>query len=127
MPAPLTVTRTGEATVISFSQPNFLEESVLQEIQDCLDTIVRTDSDRYLILEMSAVKFVSSRFLGLLVKLSGIRRGNVGKIALTGLQENLKEPFRITRLDRRFDFFASTEAALAALEGIPVIDTSEAN
>lgn len=124
MPSPLSCTRTGDATVVSFSQPNFLEESVLQEIQDGLDAIVRSDADRFLILRMDAVRFVSSRFLGLLVKLSGMRRGG-GKIALAGLQENLKEPFRITRLDRRFDFYNSVEAALAALDQIPVIDTSE--
>jgi anti-anti-sigma factor len=124
MAAPINCTRTPEATIISFSQPNFLEESVVQEIQDALDVVIRSDGDRFLVLDMSAVRFVSSRFLGLLVKLSGMRRPGGGKIALAGLQENLKEPFRITRLDRRFDFYPTLDAAKAALEQVPVIDAS---
>lgn len=122
---PVNCVRQGEAAIISFEQPNFLEETVMQEIQEGLDQIVRSESDRFLILDLSKVRFVSSRFLGVLVKLSGARRGG-GRIALAGLQENLREPFRITKLDRRFDFFNSVKDALAYLDNIPVIDTSEA-
>lgn len=122
MTAPLNCSRTPSATIVAFQQPNFLEETVLQETQDALDEIIRSDADKYLVLDMQAVRFVSSRFLGLLVKLSGLRRKGFAKIAVTGLQENLRDPFRITRLDRRFDFYPSVEAAVAALEQLPVAD-----
>jgi len=124
MPIPLKCSRSTDATIVSFAQPNFVMEGVVDEIQDALDAILRNEGERSLVLDLTEVRFVSSRFLSLLVKLSGVRRGG-NKIALVGLQEHLKEPFRITRLDRRFDFFADVKTAIKTIENVPTVEAAE--
>jgi anti-sigma B factor antagonist len=73
------------------------------------------DDAKSVLVDLSAVRFIDSSGLGALV--SGFKNAmsHKGRLALSGLQEQVRSMFDLTRLNRVFDIYASEEEALAAL------------
>lgn len=68
-------------------------------------------------LDMSAVNFIDSAALGLVVSLFRRVREAEGKFCLFGLQPPVMAIFELTRLHRTFDLYDDQAKALAALKG----------
>jgi anti-sigma B factor antagonist len=70
-----------------------------------------------LIIDFSDVPFVDSS--GLAAMVSGLKtaRQEEGTLKLAGLNEQTMTVFKLTLLDRVFDFYPDADAAVASLEG----------
>lgn len=69
------------------------------------------------LVDLAEVRFIDSSGLGALV--SGFKNAvaSKGALALSGLQDQVRSMFELTRLNRVFDIYISEEEALAALSG----------
>ena len=73
------------------------------DVQDALLGIVDVGEQTKLLIDFSNVKFLSSSFLGCLVKvLKRIREKN-GQLTLCKIDPKILKVFQITRLDQAFD------------------------
>ena len=75
----------------------------------------KLDEDKTLILfNLTEVTYIDSAGLGVLV--SGLKNANKlsGDLKLWGLQENVKDVFELTRLNKVFQIFDDEESALAS-------------
>lgn len=70
--------------------------------------------ERLLAIDLSRVTFIDSGGLGALLSLvRQVEEG--GRVVLCGCTPPVQQVLRLTRLDRVFDFYADTDAAVAAL------------
>ena len=69
----------------------------------------------HLAIDMSAVDFIDSGGLGMLLWAKKQLQATGGKLRLFGLTERVKDVFDITRLEKALDVRASEEQALAGL------------
>ncbi|MBW1989546.1 MAG: STAS domain-containing protein [Deltaproteobacteria bacterium] len=69
---------------------------------------------KQMVLDLSQVEFMDSSALGALV--SALKAmGNVGDLAVCGVQNQVKDVFKLTRLDRVFRLFDNRGQACGAL------------
>jgi len=75
------------------------------------------DGTKNVLVDLAEVRFIDSSGLGALV--SGFKNAVAckGVLALTGLQDQVRSMFELTRLNRVFDIYASEQEALTALSG----------
>ena len=67
---------------------------------------------RKIILEFTAVKFMSSQALGVLLKLKKAMDPVHGKIVIVGIRPELHKVFKITNLHKMFTFHDELDKAL---------------
>lgn len=65
-----------------------------------------------LVLDMSDVTFLASSGIGMIVKLHNACKGGGGRLAVCGLNDQLGELLRMTRMDRLFPIVAEREKAI---------------
>lgn len=72
--------------------------------------------NRRIVLNLSEVDFIDSSGLGAII--SGFKKiGNDGRLVVCVVKESVMSLFRLTRMNRVFDIFASEDEALEALSG----------
>lgn len=74
-----------------------------------------------MVLDMDGIKFLGSSGLG--VMLGGVNRLNTegGYLALSGVQETIREVLEVSGLDTIFEVFATSDEAVAALKDREVL------
>ena len=110
----LIVYQIKDATVVTFQKASILDSLEIDQIGETLYDLVDTRHRQKLVLDFAKVEFLSSSALGMLITLRKKALAIKGKVAICGIKPQLKEAFKITRLDKLFDFYDSESAALAA-------------
>lgn len=97
----LVVTINEKRATVEFSAE--LKEDLIQKIEE---------SNKNVIIDLSATEFVDSSFLGTLV--AGLKKATMksGDLKIVGLQQPVRAMFELTRLYRIFDIFENVEDAL---------------
>ncbi len=103
---------TKEQNVAVVKLQGSLDVSLQKELREVLVKITHA-SEKDLIIDFSSVTFIDSSCLGTLVSLAKNLRERRGDIKLTGLSDDVRSIFQITRLDRVFDIHDSNEEAIA--------------
>lgn len=94
--------------------PRLVEDSVLEKLEsDTLALIDKTTEER-VILDFDAVQFMSSSMLGKLVKIQKKCKEYKTKLKLSSLSPEIKQVFKITKLDKVFDIEKDLESARKA-------------
>lgn len=88
----------GDVTVVHFTDRRIVEASEIQILADELNQLVQ-DGRRKLLLNFDTVVYKSSMVLGTLTSLNGRLREMGGKLVLCGISKDIREVYRITRLD----------------------------
>lgn len=114
-PARLIVQTVGDVTAVEFLDRLIWEMFQVQQIGDELTSLVKEKGCRRLVLDFARVEMISSSTLGVLISLKQMLDDAQGRMAIAGLREELMRIFRITRLESRFEFYDSREAAMAAM------------
>jgi anti-sigma B factor antagonist len=86
----------------------------VMELLDLLDNAVEDGAIGRLLINFDRIQQVSSAALGKLVKLIGRAQAVRGRLKLCSLHPDLRQVFRITRLDRIFEIYETEDEALAA-------------
>ena len=109
------VSNVGDVYIVSLHLASIGGMDRIEQIRSTLHSLVREQQPRKLVIDFSAVCFFSSQMLGLLVDLWRRMKNAGGNLLISGINPQLTRVFRITHLDKIFDFYEDTEAAVAAL------------
>ena len=105
----LVLSQIENVTIVSFRSASIIDLPSVESIGRDLYTLVDDQAKRRIILDFSAVKFLSSQMLGVLIALQKKAKSIRGRVVLSGLRPELMKVFKITKLDKLVEF-ASDEA-----------------
>lgn len=111
----LEVSEVGDVTVVSFRDQRILEDLAIQEIGLEFTELVQSQGRTKIVLNFSAVAFMSSAALGKLISFNKLIKGKEGVLVMCDIRPEIREVFEITRLDRLFTIKESEKEALAAI------------
>jgi len=110
----LDVNEVGDVTVVHFRDQKIIEDLGIQELGQELFQLVEVENCRKLVLNFSAVDFLSSAALGKLITLDKKMKAKAGAIKFCSIRPEIYEVFAITRLNKLFDIRDEEADALAA-------------
>ena len=106
-------TKDGILTII-FEDARILDESKLEQLgRDLMEMLDKTTEER-VILDFRNVKFMSSSMLGKLVQVHKKAGEFKVKLKLCSIDPEIRQVFKITKLDKLFEIEADETAARAA-------------
>lgn len=108
------VNEVGDVTVVRFRDHKIVEDINIQQLGQELFRLVETDNRGKLLLNFSAVDFLSSAALGKLITLDKKMKAHGGVLKLSNIRPEIYEVFAITKLNRLFDIKDDEADALAA-------------
>lgn len=108
----LEVSEVSDVTVVRFVDRKILDEANIQELGAELFALVEEENRTKLLLNFSAVEFLSSAALGKLITLDKKVKAHNGKLKLTNIRPEIYEVFAITKLNKLFDMRDNQQAAL---------------
>ena len=110
----LEVNEVGDVTVVRFRDHKIVEDINIQELGQEMFRLIEVDSRDKLLLNFSAVDFLSSAALGKLITLDKKMKAHGGTLKLSNIRPEIYEVFAITKLNRLFDIKDDEADALAA-------------
>jgi anti-sigma B factor antagonist len=110
----INVSKTGEVTVVTFTDKKILDEASIQELGAELFALVEHDNRKSMLLNFSNVEFVSSAALGKLITLDRKMKSAKGRLKMCNIRPEIFEVFQITKLNKVFDIRGDEAEALAA-------------
>ena len=110
----IVVTENGDVTVVNFVDRKILDESNIQTLGQELFALVEKENRKKILLNFSAVEFLSSAALGKLINLDNKVKVNSGILKLSNIRPEIYEVFAITKLNRIFDIKDDESDALQA-------------
>jgi len=108
------VNQVGEVTVVRFRDHKIVEDISIQELGAEMFQLVEVENRDKLVLNFSAVDFLSSAALGKLITLDKKVKAHGGVLKLSNIRPEIYEVFTITRLNRLFDIKDDEADALAS-------------
>jgi anti-sigma B factor antagonist len=114
----------GEASAVRFKEARLVEEEPIQTIGEHLFCLVDELGRRRLLVSFEGVEFAATALLGKLITLHRKLQAVGGQLTICGLNKDLSEIFRITKLDRFLTVanhpgLTTTAAVAAELFGPP--------
>jgi anti-sigma B factor antagonist len=109
----LEVQEVADVTVVRFRDHKIVEDLNIQELGQELFQLVEKDHREKILLNFSAVEFLSSAALGKLITLDKKVKAHNGKLRLSNIRPEIFEVFQITKLNRLFDIKEEEADALA--------------
>ena len=92
-----------EVSIVTFDDDNILEEQQIKQLEQALLPVIAENQERKLVLNFENVRFMSSAFLGLLVKIHKRVVELGGHLQLLNLDPKIQKVFEITQLTKVFD------------------------
>ncbi len=92
-----------EVSIVTFEDENILEETQIKKLEQVLMPVIKENQDHKLVLNFENVRFMSSAFLGLLVKVHKRVLEMGGHLQLFNLDPKIRKVFEITQLTKIFD------------------------
>ena len=96
-----------DVTIVTFEEENILEDQQIRKLERALLPVIRNNQQKRLVLNFAKVKFMSSAFLGLLVKVHKRVIEAGGHLQLYNLDPKIQKVFEITQLVKIFDIVKS--------------------
>ena len=103
-------------TVIGFRGPTVLDAYHIGAISEELYALVERQGYRRLVVDLGAIKILSSQTLGTLLNLRQKLEAVEGKMVISGVDPRLYRVFKITNLQSVFEFYDDVESAVKALQ-----------
>ncbi|GIW86507.1 MAG: hypothetical protein KatS3mg108_0831 [Isosphaeraceae bacterium] len=110
---PFRVTVRGPTTVVELLDREIVRDEAIDALAQQLNQLVEEGGHRDLLLDFGAVEFLSSAALSRLIQIKKKLSGVGGRLRLCAMEPDLREVFRITRLDTVFEILRDAESALS--------------
>jgi anti-sigma B factor antagonist len=102
--------------VINFSRGDVLDAYYIEQLgEDLVDYAKKNDSARILV-DMASINHLSSAALGMLVTLKSNVDAVSGRLCLSGIQHDLMQIFKLTKLNKVLEIHETLDGALAAMK-----------
>jgi anti-sigma B factor antagonist len=111
--AGLDIATEGNAAIASFKSTCISDVAEITNASAQLKQYIEVNRPRKMVFDFNGVKFFSSQVLGLLLEARARLESHSGQVAITSLSPQLERVFRITNLDKIFNFYPDRTAALA--------------
>jgi len=111
----LDIKKDNGVLIVLFKQPSISGIGEMEKIAESLQDLIRNHHTRKMVIDFSNVCFFSSQMLGLLVNIWRRMKDVEGSLLICGINPQLTRVFRITHLDKLFDFYDDLEAAVSSL------------
>lgn len=111
----LDIKKDNDVLIVSFKQPSISGIQEMEKVTGSLQDLVQNHHAQKMVIDFSSVCFFSSQMLGLLVNIWRQMKDIGGILLISGINPQLTRVFRITHLDKLFDFYDDTEVAVSAL------------
>jgi len=106
---------TNLAEIIKIKESKVYDEAMVSIINDEINQAIDSNDKKFIILDFSKVKYLSSSFLGKIISINKKVKNKEGKLFLVGLNVDIMEVFQITKLEKFFNFQSSVESALDSI------------
>jgi len=106
---------TNLAEIIKIKESKVYDETMVGMINDEINQALDSNDKKFIILDFSKVKYLSSSFLGKIISINKKIKAKEGKLFLTGLNADIMEVFQITKLEKFFNFQSNVESALDSI------------
>ncbi len=113
----LVISNMWGVTMVNFRSTSILDGAAVDAIGKELQVLVDEQACRKIILDVSAVQFLSSSMIGALIMLHKKSQAIKGRVVICGLKPKLKEIFKIMKLEKILSF-ADTETDALQMLGI---------
>lgn len=104
-----------DVIIAILTDEKILEESQIQALESSFMPLIEQNSPLKLVIDFSAVKFLTSSVLGLLIRISKKIYEGQGRLCLCCIEPKIYQIFKITRLDKIFEIYPSRQRALEEL------------
>jgi anti-sigma B factor antagonist len=111
----LSVDKQENVTVVRFHERKIIDELQILRIGERLREIALAERPPRMVLDFSAVEYLSSRALSELINLNRQVDQRGGQVALAGIRPEIYEVFRITRLNKLFRIEDNVEDAMKVM------------
>jgi len=108
----LDIEEVNGVTVARFTDKKILDESNIQIIGNQLFSLVDEDHRQKIVLDFTNVEYLSSAALGKLITMDKKVKAAGGKLRLCSIRSDIKEVFKITRLDKLFQILDNRDKAV---------------
>jgi len=108
----LDIEEVNDVTVARFTDKKILDESNIQIIGNQLFNLVDEDHRQKIVLDFTNVEYLSSAALGKLITMDKKVKAAGGKLRLCAIRPDIKEVFKITRLDKLFQIVDNRDKAV---------------
>lgn len=115
MPTGLMITKILDVVVVNFGNAAIIDGTSVEAIGKELYVLADEQAHTKVVLDMSAVKFLSSQMLGVLIAFQKKMAAIKGKFVICGLRPDLAKVFKITQLDKLFLFAENEDKSLRSL------------
>lgn len=88
---------------IRVRDPRMVDETLLEELEKSILALIEKTTEEKVILDFDQVNFMSSSMLGKLVKVQKKCKEFKIKLKLSSISPDIRQVFKITKLDKLFD------------------------
>jgi len=113
----LAIRKQGSVAIVSFLTPGILDQASVNSIGNEMMELVEKEGWRRMLIDLSAVKYLSSSMVGRFIALHKKMVELEGEIKLCSIDPSIYEIFETMRLDKVFDIHPDEPSAMAAFEG----------
>ncbi len=99
---------------IEFVERNILDEANIQQIGEEIGRVVDSQDEPKVLISFTNVDHLSSAALGTLITINNKIRGRDGQLRLAEIDPQIYEVFVITKLNKLFQIFDTSDQALAS-------------
>lgn len=99
------------AVVVTFVRPQLTDEDNIEQMGEALFSLLEKDAKTRIILDLSPIDYVTSSVLGKFITLHRRLHRQGGALVLCGLQPNVREALRASRL---LEYFLTADTRAAA-------------
>lgn len=110
------ITIKSNIAVVAFKSASISDVEGIANATTSIKEFIDKNRPQWLIFDFEGVKFFSSQVLGLLLDIRAKLKTYKGKVMISAINPQLHRVFKITNLDKVFDFFPDIESAVKIIE-----------
>jgi len=111
----LLIHQIGDVTVVNFQDASILDTLLIQRIAEELYSLVDLKARRKIVLDFGTVKFLASQTIGVMLNLQKKSKSIKGKVVICSMKSEIHKVFKITGLDKIFEFYPDEEKAILSI------------
>ncbi len=108
--------KNSDICIVSFGSASISGISDIDQISEQLRQFIAANKPAKMVIDFADVRFFSSQLLGLLVDVWRRMKDYDGLLLICGINPHLNRVFKITNLDRIFEFYPDRAGAIEALD-----------
>jgi len=105
----------GEVVVVNFMTSQVLDEMNVQQLGRELEQLFDKEHAVKMVINFAKIKFLSSAVLGKLISLNKKVAAEKGRLAFCGINNDIMQVFKITRLDKLIPIYDEEDDAVKGI------------